>query len=702
MMFNTIISFVGVLFGSVLALLVFLRDRKSFVHRIFSAGMVALSLEAFFIGMNYQAISPEEVARWCRVRMIFTALLPGIWILFSLTFARGDDREFLRKWRGLVLISFIIPLILAIFFNRALFEGMAELDQSSSWILPLGWSGYVFKLFFLVSAIFILMNLERALRASIGQLRWQIKFMVLGLGSLFAVRIYTSSQTLLFKSLNSGFDVFNVGALIVAGILITRSLVRMKLLNLDVYLSHSLLYNSLTILLVGIYLLVVGVFAKLIAYFNGGQSIHFRMFFIFLAFLGLSILLLSDRIRVKIKRFVSLHFRRSQYDYRKEWEFFTKRITPLTEVNDLCTTVAKMVAETFEVLSVTVWLVDETEKRLAPFGSTALSRGNVEDLKSFSRVAEDFIRAMREQEMPVNLDDVKVEWAMKLRQLAPDYFKKAQILWAFPLNAGGGLLGLMTLSDRISRVPFSTEDLDLLKTISCQLAGSLYNLKLSDQVRQAREMEAFQTVSAFMMHDLKNLASRLSLTVENFPTHFDNPEFRKDALNVISQSVTKINNMCSHLSILSQKIELNRAETDLNKLVSSTLSGLNGCLKVSSIQNLQPLPKLFIDSGQIQKVLTNLILNANEAMIQGGEIQIETEQRDGWVVLMIKDNGCGMSEEFMEHSLFRPFKTTKKQGMGIGLFQSKKIIEVHGGKIEVESKEGKGTTFRVFLPMEGK
>jgi len=138
--------------------------------------------------------------------------------------------------------------------------------------------------------------------------------------------------------------------------------------------------------------------------------------------------------------------------------------------------------------------------------------------------------------MPVNLDDVKVEWAMKLRQLAPDYFKKAQILWAFPLNAGGGLLGLMTLSDRISRVPFSTEDLDLLKTISCQLAGSLYNLKLSDQVRQAREMEAFQTVSAFMMHDLKNLASRLSLTVENFPTHFDNPEFRKDALNVISQS----------------------------------------------------------------------------------------------------------------------------------------------------------------------
>jgi putative PEP-CTERM system histidine kinase len=359
-----------------------------------------------------------------------------------------------------------------------------------------------------------------------------------------------------------------------------------------------------------------------------------------------------------------------------------------------------MVAETFEVLSVTVWLVDQTEKRLTPFGSTALCGEDVDNLKSFPRSAEDFIGAMREQETPINLDDVKVEWAMKLRQLAPDYFNLAQIQWVFPLNAGGGLLGLMTLSNRISRVPFLMEDLDLLKTISDQLAGSLLNLKLSDQVRQAREMEAFQTVSAFMIHDLKNLASKLSLTMENFPTHFENPEFRKDAVNVISQSVTRMNNMCGNLSMLSHKIELNRTEIELNKLVSSTLSDLNGCLKVPLIQKLQPLAKLLLDSAQIQKVLTNLVLNASEATSNKGEIHVATEQRDGYIILTVKDNGCGMPEEFIERSLFRPFKTTKKQGMGIGLFQSKKIIEAHGGKIEVESKEGQGSTFRVYLPIK--
>jgi signal transduction histidine kinase len=187
--------------------------------------------------------------------------------------------------------------------------------------------------------------------------------------------------------------------------------------------------------------------------------------------------------------------------------------------------------------------------------------------------------------------------------------------------------------------------------------------------------------------------------VENFPGHFDNPEFRKDALRVISQSVKKINDMCSSLSVLSQEIEINRAEIDLNNLVSSAASSLNGCLKGPLIQNLLPLPNVSIDAEQFQKVLTNLILNANEAMADGEEIQIATEQRNDWVVIAVKDSGCGMSEEFIERCLFRPFKTTKKQGMGIGLFQSKKIIEAHEGKIEVESKEGKGTTFRIFLPI---
>jgi signal transduction histidine kinase len=98
----------------------------------------------------------------------------------------------------------------------------------------------------------------------------------------------------------------------------------------------------------------------------------------------------------------------------------------------------------------------------------------------------------------------------------------------------------------------------------------------------------------------------------------------------------------------------------------------------------------------------NLILNANEALGNGGEIRVATQKSNGWAIVSVRDNGCGMTKEFIEKSLFRPFKTTKRQGMGIGLFQSKMIVEAHQGRIEVESEEGRGSTFRVFLPVTGK
>jgi signal transduction histidine kinase len=107
-----------------------------------------------------------------------------------------------------------------------------------------------------------------------------------------------------------------------------------------------------------------------------------------------------------------------------------------------------------------------------------------------------------------------------------------------------------------------------------------------------------------------------------------------------------------------------------------------------------------VDRDQIQKVLINLVLNATEAVGSPGEIRVSTDQIDGWAVLSVRDNGCGMSKEFIERSLFRPFQTTKSRGMGIGLFHSKKIVEAHHGRIEVESDAGNGSTFRVMLPVK--
>jgi len=361
-----------------------------------------------------------------------------------------------------------------------------------------------------------------------------------------------------------------------------------------------------------------------------------------------------------------------------------------------------MVAETFGVSTVSIWLLDEAKGIFSPSGSTAFSNGQAKSLKLPEEGASAIFSTMQKQRGAIDFNHSQNSWAEELKRANPDHFQDDRIFYLIPLVINENLLGLLTLNKRMTGRAFSIEDFDLLKTIADQTAGSLLNLKLSADLRQMKEIEAFQAMSAFVMHDLKNLASTLSLTMQNLPIHFDNPEFRNDAMRITQQSLNKINNICAGLSSLSQKIEIKKISIDLNELLTAAFAGLNGCIKTKLIQDLKPMPKLFIDPEQIRKVLTNLILNANEAVGNDGEIQVGIKQNDGWVVLSVSDNGCGMSKEFVERSLFRPFKTTKKQGMGIGLFQSKMIIEAHGGGIEVESEENVGTTFRVLLPISGK
>ena len=260
---------------------------------------------------------------------------------------------------------------------------------------------------------------------------------------------------------------------------------------------------------------------------------------------------------------------------------------------------------------------------------------------------------------------------------------------------------MLIIGDRVNGIPFSVEDFELFKSLGSQAASGLLNLQLTQQLLQAREMEAFQTMSAFFVHDLKNTASTLSLMLRNFPTHFEDPAFREDALRAIGKSVERINDLIGRMTLLRQRLELQPIESDLNEVVTEALESLKAVAGKGLVRSLTPLPKVLIDPAQIQKVVVNLLLNARDATGNTGEIRVETAHADGWAALSVTDNGCGMSQEFVARALFRPFQTTKKKGVGIGLFHSKMIVDAHRGRIEVKSEVGKGTTFRVLLPLKG-
>jgi putative PEP-CTERM system histidine kinase len=668
------------------------RDRHSFVHRAFGVGMALLAAEAAVTALGAEARSAAEAFRAERLRLLATALLPWAWLRFSLAFARSDYRELLRRWRPVLWASLLLPVVLAMAFGPRVFAGIAPIAPGR-WQLPLGGAGYIFHLVFLSGAVLILAHLERTLRASAGSMRWFIKYMVLGVGGLFAARVYTSSQALLFRSVDTNLHVMDSAALLVAGGLMTASLLRSRLRAADVYVSQSVLYSSMTALLVGVYLLAVGLLAKAVVLFGGIGSLPLATFVVFLALIGLVGLLLSDRLRAATRGFVTRNFRRPQYDYRKEWMAFTRATTTLIDTEALCAAVAARISETLRVPSVTVWLREEGEsaRGIVLGGSTIYS--DAEAASWAGRHGATVARLLRERPGPLDLHALPPAEAAGI-------LRTADMRYALALTAAGEELGFIVLGGRPGEA-LTIEDLDLLKTLSDQAAGSILGQRLSGRLLKAKEMEAFQSLSAFFVHDLKNLASKLSLTLQNLPAHYDNPEFRRDLLATIARSVAKIDDMCTRLSPLSRTLELQRTSGDLRQLVGAAMAGLNGSLKAEVRQELEPTPPVAMDIAQMQKVVLNLVLNANEAVGQGGHLRIVTGEADRWVYFSVTDDGCGMSREFMARSLFKPFRTTKDHGLGIGLFHSKTIVEAHRGRIEVESEEGMGTTFRVLLPLTG-
>lgn len=258
---------------------------------------------------------------------------------------------------------------------------------------------------------------------------------------------------------------------------------------------------------------------------------------------------------------------------------------------------------------------------------------------------------------------------------------------------------MILLADRVSGIPFSLEENDLLKCIANHVGASLLGIQLTQQLMSAKEHEAVKSVSAFFAHDLKNAASTLSLMLRNLPVHFDDPAFRQDVQRGLAKTVDHMNHLINRLSLLRQQPEIKAVTSDLNKLVTTALSKWPPIPNIEISSNLQPLPALLLDPELIQNVITNLMLNARDAVGHGGQIRIQTGQQNGWAILTVSDDGCGMSPEFMQNSLFRPFKTTKKDGTGIGMFQCKTVVEAHRGKMEVESELGKGSSFRVLFPI---
>jgi putative PEP-CTERM system histidine kinase len=689
------LAFIAALLSAALAVAAVVRNRRSAAVWWFALGMLGLAADSILNGICLSLVGLEKLAFWQEWALILKAFLVAIWLGFAVTYSRGNAGESFRRWRILIAIACLLPVAALLGFRGDLVQVLVRPNLADLWI-SFSTAGKVVNVAILVGTVLVLMNLERTFRAAVGTMQWRIKFLILGLAVIFFARIYTRSQALVYSGHNNSLTEVEAIGLLVGCALLGVGYFRSGFGEIDVYPSRAVLHTSITVLLVGGYLFVIGVLAQIVARYGGATSFQLQAFLVLVAITLLAVFLLSEKIRQRIKRFVSRHFSRPQYDFRSVWTRFTQSTSSAIDDPTLCAASAKLISETFNVLSVGVWLFDEEKNKLRLEASTSHARNAMnDDAIEFPAIDPGFAKMRK----AFDLEKVKDDWGRTLREISQTQFREGGNRVGVPLLAGDRYLGLIILADRVNGVPYTVEELELLECIGDQVASSLLNLRLAKEIMLGKELEAFQTISAFFVHDLKNAASTLKLTLQNLPVHFDDPDFRQDTLRSIGATTNRINQIIERLGTLGSKLELRPSAVDLKLLVEQAIENVNGVAGIELAKEFEPLPKFMADSEQLRSVVTNLLLNARDAVGESGRIEIKIGAEDGWAALSVSDDGCGMTPSFLRNSLFRPFKTTKKKGLGIGMFQSKMIIEAHHGSIRVKSEVGKGTTFQVLLPL---
>ena len=401
--------------------------------------------------------------------------------------------------------------------------------------------------------------------------------MVLALVVIFGARLYVRSQAILFSAPDIALWGVESGALLIGCVFLTLAYARTGWAEIDVYPSSAVLRSSLTVLIVGGYLFIVGVLAQVVRRFGGAEVFQFQAFVVLLGMAGLAVLLLSDRARQKIHAFVARHFRKAQHDSVRIWTLFSQRLASVTDQAGLCAVSAKLISETFDVLSVTLWLLDEEKGQLVVGASTARQVSAPPTAIPRRHRVSAVAAGLRTRSSPFDLEDVneRVGGGTAAAQ-SERRSRTAATACVFPCapenRASASSCWPIASTARL----YTVEELELLKCIGDQITSVLLNLRLASEVARAKELEAFRTMSAFFVHDLKNAAASLNLMLKNLPVHFDDPAFREDALRGDRQYRPPNRRHDRPLERSSAAARLHvRVDTDLNQLVSEALDSVN-------------------------------------------------------------------------------------------------------------------------------
>lgn len=448
----------------------------------------------------------------------------------------------------------------------------------------------------------------------------------------------------------------------------------------------------------GLYLIFFGVVVKIVTVL-GGDWRQFVSFFAALSAIILTLALITGKsVRQRWNRFVERSLLAGSYDFRRELQNLTEAISTAADRDKLLQVVCQTLTDIFSSAPCCLLVADEKNstfqicridangKYQAGFAELTLSDKQAAWLE---RVPQSFevtrlLALLDENEEGKNLGSFLVDGHYQLGAV---------------LFAGQRLLGVTFLGSKLQGGLHSEEDKQLLDVLGNAISISLYCSYLQQHLLESRQMESIYRLASFMTHDLRNAISSLTLLTQNAKSHLEKKDFRVDFIAALSRVSDEMQSLVQKLSSVKTGSELQHyAECDPVELIYEVLADLPAPENVIVEADIALLPRAVWDKGQIRVVVRNLLINALEAMPDGGKLAIQASQHHAQVSIAVSDTGVGMSQDFIQHRLFKPNQTTKAKGLGIGLYQSREIILAHGGDMLVKSRPGEGTTVEVILP----
>ena len=534
-------------------------------------------------------------------------------------------------------------------------------------------------------AIFGLLLVENLFRNTAARRQWNVVPLCIGLGGLFAYQLFLYSDALLFGWVSDLFAAARpaVSCLIVPFLALT--LMRNRGWTVAVHLSPTVVLHSLTLIASGVFLVAIVTVAGLLREQGGEWGQVVQVSALFGAILVLASIISSGSVKARLKYLVARHFFARRYDYRAEWMSFVDLLSNRAAGEDLRRCAIEGIANVVEAPAGALWL------RQGPGESgdfVPVSLWNMR-LASETAVPEDtaFVAGFR-----------KGRWIQEFHR-GRAYAALGECWLAVPLTAQDHLIGFISLAPSRAPVELNWESYELLRALARQAASYIAEERLVQQLQDSRRLQDYAKRFAFVAHDIKNLAAQLRMVVVNAERHGENPAFRADAFETIRHSVGRMSELLQELRANEVPEAGNTSAIDAVPVIRDALDARGAGLARIRCAFECGTALVAIDAERLASVVKLLLDNAFEASPRDAEIALGVRCRDGKLVVEIADRGVGMDVEFIHGQLFRPFRSTKSDGYGIGAYQTRELLRMAGGELEVASAPGVGTTMRVILPL---